>query len=278
MIEVLLNGNYKLHYDSFVFSGGEVHIKLNTEVVFHQISFANIFVRLESSESVMKLMMVVDALRQSYGNITINLFMPYLPYARQDRLCDNGEAFSLKVFCNLINSLQLNKVVIVDCHSDVGVALLNNVSHLSAAYAFRAYIPKDAVILAPDAGAVKRCTKIAQAVSFDTKVVCALKERDPKTGKLTKVFLPAESRAALEGKNVWICDDIVDGGATFINLADAIDFPVYSLNLAVTHGIFSKGFEMCKKFDKVVTTNSIRELAEVPNNVTVIDIFQEIVQ
>ena len=36
-----------------------------------------------------------------------DLIIPYFPYARQDRVCDGGESFTLKIFANIINRCNL---------------------------------------------------------------------------------------------------------------------------------------------------------------------------
>ena len=60
---------------------------------------------------------------------TINLFLPYFPGARQDRVMVAGESLTVKVYANLINDLKLNKVTIFDPHSDVTPALLEKVGN-----------------------------------------------------------------------------------------------------------------------------------------------------
>jgi ribose-phosphate pyrophosphokinase len=41
-----------------------------------------------------------------------------------------------------------------------------------------------------------------------------------------------------------ICDDIADGGKTFIELAKSLNGIVKDINLYVSHGIFSKGLKV----------------------------------
>jgi ribose-phosphate pyrophosphokinase len=90
-------------------------------------------------------------------------------------------------------------------------------------------------------------------------VVECSKSRDVKTGKLTGFKVYAED---LEGKDCLIVDDICDGGGTFIGLAGELKKKnAGNLYLAVTHGIFSKGFEELEKcFDKIFTTDSFKEI------------------
>ena len=106
----------------FNFSGGEVQVtvkKMTSDVVY-------ITANLRSSDDVMALLMATDALRRQ-GATRIHLTMPYVPYARQDRVMNPGEALGIKVFCDLINAQNYSSVNILDPHSDVTPALLNNV-------------------------------------------------------------------------------------------------------------------------------------------------------
>jgi len=198
----------------------------------------------------------LDALKPT----EVHLYMPYLPYARQDRRCEHGEAFSLKVFCNIINFMNFNSVKILDCHSDVGAALLNNVINTSNNSLIAGFCldTEDLVLISPDAGSNKKINKLAQKYQFDSIVKCD-KTRDTKTGQLTGFEVFTDD---LLHKNCIIIDDICDGGGTFIGLAQELKKKnAGNLYLMVTHGIFSKGFdELNKYFSKIYCTNSIKDI------------------
>lgn len=59
--------------------------------------------------------------------------------------------------------------------------------------------------------------------------------------------------------SVCVVDDLVDGGFTFLSLAEMLKRTqpnITSLNLYVTHGLFSKGTEELKKFyDRIYVHN-----------------------
>lgn len=52
--------------------------------------------------------------------------LPYIPNARMDRVKNNDEVFTLRYFCEFINGLNFSGVYVLDAHSDVSTALLNN--------------------------------------------------------------------------------------------------------------------------------------------------------
>ena len=60
--------------------------------------------------------------------------------------------------------------------------------------------------------------------------------------------------------NCLIVDHICDGGGTFIGLAEELKKKnAGKLFLAVSHGIFNKGFDDLKCFDGIFTTDSFRD-------------------
>lgn len=123
-----------IQFESFFFNGGEPHIKLglNQCTDADQITITH---RINSMNDLGLLLVAVDAIRRQYDNAYydrqhIQLFLPYLPGARQDRVMVEGEALTVKIYCDTINSLNLDKIIIFDCHSDVGPSLLNNCNNL----------------------------------------------------------------------------------------------------------------------------------------------------
>ena len=85
------------------------------------------------------------------------------------------------------------------------------------------------------------------------------RDRDVKTGKLKEFIVYAND---IDNQDCLIVDDICDGGGTFIGLAEELKKKgAGKLYLAVTHGIFSKGFDgLDQYFEQIFTTNSIKEM------------------
>src|SRR5574343_89755 len=105
----------------FIFPGGEVHIQLDPDT-FNYSARADLW----SSDDIMRMLLVNNALREISGDI--KWYIPYVPYARQDRRANPGEPLSIQVMAQLINTMQASQVVIWDPHSDVTPALINNVT------------------------------------------------------------------------------------------------------------------------------------------------------
>jgi ribose-phosphate pyrophosphokinase len=269
-------GKLELNYKKFIFPGGEVGIKLEVDnyKFFFDERNITLIARIQKSEDFFVLAMVKDALQQ-LGEKNINLFIPYIPYARQDRICDNGESFSLKVFANLLNSLNFPLVTIIDPHSEVCSALINNVEIISQydiVAAWDEFIQriKLSKIVSPDSGSNKKSAKIAKYLDHE-EFIRADKLRDLTNGNIKETIVYCDD---FKGKNVVVIDDILDGGRTFIELAKVLKTKnCGKIILYCTHGIFSQGTKPLYEggIDEIWTTNSFYDVF--PSNVGDIKIF-----
>jgi ribose-phosphate pyrophosphokinase len=186
------------------------------------------------------------------GAVKKILVIPYLMAARYDRLMQPGDSFDLEVVAGLINSCGFEKVILFDVHSEVAAQLIPNAVSADNRPLVMQYKQPDAVLICPDAGASKKVSNYAKwNLSIMDTVYCN-KKRDLATGRLTlEVTAPEKCR----GRNCVVIDDICDGGATFLAIAEQVQ-PAH-LTLIVTHGIFSKGFTALEqRFDEIIVSNS----------------------
>ncbi|QIL41050.1 ribose-phosphate pyrophosphokinase [Pedobacter sp. HDW13] len=250
-----------VQFQSFVFAGGEPHIKISGS--FDPASVVQITHRINSFNDLGLICTTVDALKRM-GVKAIKLFVPYFPAARQDRVMIPGEPLTVKVYADIINALGLDNVTVFDPHSEVTPALLNNCT-VTPNHVFIqkvvAQIGGEVKLISPDGGALKKIYKVSEFLGGAEVVECS-KSRDVKTGKLSGFKVYADD---LKGADCLIVDDICDGGGTFIGLAEELkNKNAGHLYLAISHGIFSKGFnELGKYFDQVFTTDSIKEIDHV---------------
>lgn len=159
------------------------------------------------------------------------LFMPYIPNARQDRTKTQEDVFTLKYFCEIINSLNFPVVWVRDAHSNVSLALLNNVREMPITnYVLDAFSSAKAnVLFFPDEGAMKRYSG-----EFDIPYAFGMKKRDWATGKILGLEIVHPEN--VKDKNVLIVDDICSRGGTFYHSAKALKAAgAKSVSLYVTH-------------------------------------------
>ena len=188
----------------------------------------------ESDEEYIQLKYIVDHIRSIYPRAIFELYMPFIPNARMDRTKNDTEIFTLKYFSDFINSLKFDSVYVLDPHSDVSVALINNVRKLNVdRYILLALSDlskkenidiDNIVIYFPDAGAYKRYKD-----STIFKENCKLygnKTRDWSTGKILGIKILDEQGIEISdfgiGKVVLMIDDIISYGGTLAYSADKI--------------------------------------------------------
>jgi ribose-phosphate pyrophosphokinase len=242
------------HIKTSNFPGGECTFKGNEliEAVLNAGSQIQIIAYLYNSDDIMSLLLIVDAVRRLKQDPKINLQLPYFPYARQDRVCNIGESLSVCVMANIINSLHCERVYLYDPHSDVVGALVNNcdiykLDLLINSREMDGIYGENIVVISPDAGAEKKTREVAKMLKLP--FLCATKIRDTLTGDIVST----EIHGDVNGKNVFIFDDICDGGRTFIELAKVLkEKGANDISLYVTHGIFSQGLDILRPYIKKI--------------------------
>lgn len=261
-------------YKAWKFPGGEIHVQLKDIIEPHYETpkFFDISTRLNTSDDIMFLLIFTDMLKKDYRDAKINLFLPYMPYQQADKNFGRNECFSLKTMCNLINSMNYNKVTVYAPHSEVGPGLLNNcevIDNTSFVYSVLARLnikDEDLIICSPDAGAYKLIFKLVEKIGFKGDIITCSKSRNHTTGALT-IQVPTCD----PNKSVLILDDICLAGNTFFNIRKELKNE--NVYLAVSHGIFNDNVNRLEtEFTKVFTTNSRRN-EYITNNLEIINIF-----
>lgn len=254
--------NQPVEIERGVFPDGAVWLKVIGELPrFAQVMRVRV-AAMRDMNDFMLLAQLVDAVRHVTDVAVSHLELAWLPWARQDRHMVNGDSFALKVFANQLNTLNFNKVFLLDPHSDAAAAAINNSVVIAQETCLmksenlrQAISTGKLMLVAPDAGALKKIHNVAKASGARDYAILT-KERDVATGNLTGFSLVSGNVA---GKDVLIVDDLCDAGGTFIGSAQVLrDAGARSVSLYVTHGVFSKGVEnlLNNGIDAIYTTTS----------------------
>lgn len=258
------------------FNGGEVQVNLDnfltTELLNQELT---ITAHIKNSDDILALIQTKTIL-DKFKPSEILLYLPRLPYAQSDRAMVKTECSGLKCFAKIINDLNFNNVCIDDPHSDVAEALINNILIRKQYECLHKVNKKYNIkgnydyIISPDGGALKKiydCSKL-----FNLPVIEASKHRDVTTGQITHTSVN-NGNIDLTNKSVLICDDIIDGGRTFIELAKVLkeDLNVKTVDLYATHGLFSKGFDL--PFIDSYYIFNLWEKEQIPDNVKYSNLF-----
>jgi len=267
------------------FPDGQQSVTIEDSVYESEVQISS---RLTSFQDLELIICATAALRGK-GVTNIHLYAPYFLGARSDRKFTEGGSNYLKdVICPIINAQKFKTVLVLDPHSDVLEACLDNFEKIDNVHiakhslndiGYNLYSNEDhshkedlIYLVSPDAGAMKKIYAVAEKFKI-SNVITAVKHRDPITGKILSTNVPGlpdeVGDTSTMSKNFVIIDDICDGGRTFIELAKAILLKrprsIYNdkIYLVVSHGIFSAGFvELGKYFDKIYTTNSVKDISK----------------
>lgn len=258
------------------FSGGERHIQIQADQLIQLQDLVTIKADLLNSTDIMDYLLLENVLLEQ--GLQISVEIPYFPYARQDRVCATGQAFSLDVMTRLLNNNreqytgQRQQITIWDCHSQTTLDLLKanttfqQIHNIEAQQiiqhspALMQLLQQDnTVLICPDAGAEARTQSIAEMLNQqrlnNIDIIHCVKIRDASTGKIMATQIHSND---LTDKTAVITDDICDGGATFIAIAEQLrQLNCQQIILYVTHGIFSRGLTVFEGLiDQIFTTNS----------------------
>lgn len=190
------------------------------------------------NDNLVELLLLLDAARR-VGVSHLTAVIPYLGYSRKDRRAAAGEAVSSRVVADLIESSGAHEAILVDPHVpqvdsifSIPLEVLSAVPLLAASVA--PLIPSDAVVVAPDLGAVHLAERYTDELGLD-RVAVVRKTRVSGTAvEATDVVGDGAGRAAL------VVDDMISTGSTLAAAASRIrdTWGVPSLAIAATHGIF----------------------------------------
>lgn len=221
---------------------------------------ARIVWHFENNEEMIAIMFLARHL-QSNGVVFVHLVMPYIPNARQDRVKTNEDVFTLKYFAEFINSLGFNSVTVLDPHSSVSEALIDNLIIESPERFIQRAIndvytrERNLITFYPDEGAMKRYSGMLKM-----NYAFGIKKRDWRTGVIQGLDVSGQTDK-IKDSAVLIIDDICSKGGTFYHSAKKLkELGAKNIYLYVSHCENSVLYgDMIKSglIEKVYTTNSI---------------------
>jgi ribose-phosphate pyrophosphokinase len=217
------------------FPDGEAHVTVETPVRGHDVYIVQAMSP-PVDEHLVELLMLADATRRG-GAARITAVIPYLAYARQDHRTKTGESLGVRVVADLLAAVHIDRVLVVDPHTATLEAMFAMpVESISAASVLAAALqplaPADAVVVAPDLGAVKLAERYAAAL--DLPVVVIRKTR------LSGSSVRAEEVVGhVEGRVPIVIDDMISTASTISAAMEALirHGCQPTLLVAATHGL-----------------------------------------
>ena len=173
----------------------------------------------------------------------IFLIIPYLPYARADKIWLSGEVISAKLLIKLLHFAGAREIATWDCHflkkpgiHDYENVRIHNLCNGPELVAFLRAASPDALVVSPDAGA---------KYLVGDEGLFMRKERGDYSKSSNQAFRPVAKMEAdfeVSGKPVVLIDDMIAGGGTMVKATQKmLEMGAESVSCASTHGLFLHG-------------------------------------
>ena len=225
-------GEISIPWGKSMFPDHSLLIKLDPDKMFDNRGAIKVEWLYEGDSELFTLICVKRHIDRHFSTREVVLDMPYIPHARMDRVKSDEDVFTLKYFAEVINSLNFKIVWVRDAHSNVSLALLDNVIDEGVVHYVREAINQSGAeaLFFPDEGAMKRYADLFK----DMPYAFGMKKRDWKTGQIQGLDLVNPEN--IVDKKVLIVDDICSRGGTFYHSAKALHKAgAAEVNLYITH-------------------------------------------
>ncbi len=213
------------------------------------------------SDSIMELLLLIDAAK-SASAARVTAVIPYYSYARSDKKDEPRISIAGRLVADLVQASGADRVLTMTLHSpQVHGFFKIPVDHLSAemvlARHFEHTVPnvREGVVLAPDAGDIKRASALARRLGCGLAFID--KQRTGDTSVEARLLV-----GDVRGKPVVIVDDeIATAGSLVEAVALAKQSGAADVHVGVTHGVYTgPAVERIRDLDvrEVCSTNTVR--------------------
>lgn len=212
------------------------------------------------SDSILEMLLMIDAAKGASA-ARVTAVVPYFSYARSDKKDEGRVPIAGRLVADLLQTAGADRVLTMTLHSpQVHGFFKCPVDHLSAEVVISNYFVtkfdrhEDALVLAPDAGDIKRASSLAQRLDVGLAFIDKRRVSD------TRV----EARALIgevEGKTVLIVDDEISTAGSLVEAVKvARSAGAREVYVAVTHGVYvGPAVERIRGLDavEVASTNTV---------------------
>ncbi|MGC8651258.1 MAG: ribose-phosphate diphosphokinase [Minisyncoccia bacterium] len=190
--------------------------------------------------------------------------MPYLPYARQDAVFEEGEPLSALYIDELIEK-NLDTFITCNMHEHrkkikelFKIPAYNLFLFQDLASQFQDFNPLESIVLGPDRESKTFVDDFCQ--KFPAQKIVLIKERNNQTGQIEFSY-SLKDLEVIKNKDIIIVDDIVSTGNTILDAAKITNqFQARSISFAFVHSIFGDQSINALKIihpKKIITTNTL---------------------
>jgi ribose-phosphate pyrophosphokinase len=241
----------------YSFADGENYVQIDENV-----RGADVFVIQPTSppvnDNLLELLIMLDAFKRSSAR-RVTAVLPYYGYARQDRKDKPRVPITSKLVADLITAAGADRVLTLDLHASQIQGFFNiPVDHLFAAPVIVKHLKtlelEDVTIVSPDAGGVERARAYAKRLGATLAIIDKRRTGANQTEVMNII-------GEVEGRNVFIVDDIIDTGGTLIHSVEALLIKgAASISASCTHAVLSGPAVQrinTSQLQRVIATNSM---------------------
>ena len=233
-------GDVFLRVETKKFPDGErylrVHGDLDEEVTIVQST------GYPQDEHLVELLFLIKNLKD-LGVKKLNVVVPYMGYARQERRFNDGEAISAKIVAELIELAGADEFISINLHEDCVREFFNipayNLSAMPAIAEYVETIVDDPIIIAPDKGALSFAEEIASIINCDCTYLKKVRLGPDKVETTIAEIKDGDKQvdiSSVKGKEAVIVDDIIATGGTIVNAINILkDHGAKSVNVCCVH-------------------------------------------
>jgi ribose-phosphate pyrophosphokinase len=211
-----LAGLEKVQVASKTFPDGEAYVRLEGNVKDDHV----VIVQTTSppqDNRLMQLAFIADAAKRN-GASKVTAVVPYLAYARQDRIFLQGENISIETVARILAAAGVDALITVNVHQENALTKfpfpaksLSAISLLVEHFKQKGF--KKAFALAPDKGAMYIAEEAKKVLGGECGHL--EKQRDRYTGQVSV----AKKAFNVKGETIIIFDDIISTGGTIVGAA-----------------------------------------------------------
>jgi len=259
------------------FPDGEVSVEL-TESVRRR----DVFIVQPTSPPVdrhlVELLAFADACRRASAERVIAV-VPYFGYSRSDKRVRRRQPIGAAMVASLFQAVGIAHLVVVDIHTPqtegfftIPVESLTAIPLLAGA--LRDRLPRDAVVVSPDAGRVASTTAFANELELPV-VVLHKKRESARQTTVTHIVGDVEGRACL------LIDDMISTGGTIAESIAALreHGANREIFVAATHGLFLENArEKLHDATEIFVTDSVAQSWDRVNVVSIAGLLADAIQ
>jgi ribose-phosphate pyrophosphokinase len=253
-----LTGFEKVPVAFRVFPDGESYVRLEASVKDELVAIVQTICKPQDT-NLIQLAFMANAAKRN-GATKVTAIVPYLAYARQDRIFLEGEDVSVETVAAMLKAAGTDQLITVNVHAENALSrfpfparTLSAIPLLAEYFVRKGF--REAFALAPDKGALKIAEQAKTVLRGD--IGSLEKQRDRYTGQT----MQSGKHLNVKGKTVIIFDDIISTGGTIVGAAKILrEQGAERVFAACVHGLLIGDAEkriLDAGVEEIVSTDSV---------------------